>query len=86
MQDVKGCQKGYCRYISINRKFRENVDTLLNGSGNLVTNDPIKTEVLNAFLASVFTGKTDKGAKSPILIGERADQGIYKQNWTDTSP
>lgn len=64
MQDAKDCQKGFCRYISINRKFRENMDTLLNGSGNLVTNDPIKTKVLNAFLASVFTSNHWRKSRS----------------------
>lgn len=34
------------------------MDLLLNGTGDLVTQDMEKAEVLNAFFALVFTGKT----------------------------
>lgn len=43
--------------ISDKRKTRENVGPLLKETGDLVTQDSGKAEVLNAF-ASVFTSKT----------------------------
>ena len=55
-RDVKGNKKGF--YISIKRKTRENVGPLLNGAGPTLTEDTVKAEVLNAFFASVFSGKT----------------------------
>ncbi|GAB0204007.1 hypothetical protein GRJ2_002866300 [Grus japonensis] len=57
-RDIKGNKKGFYTYISSKRKMRENVGLLLNGAGDLVTQDMEKTEVLNAAFASVFTSKT----------------------------
>ncbi|KAK4810492.1 hypothetical protein QYF61_004272 [Mycteria americana] len=57
-RDVKGNKKGFCKYIGDKRKTRENVGPLLNGTGDLVTQDMEKADVLNAFFASVFTRKT----------------------------
>ncbi|KAK4826439.1 hypothetical protein QYF61_009136, partial [Mycteria americana] len=56
-RDVKGKVKSFSRYTNSKRKMRENVGPLLNGRRDLVTKDMEKAEVLNAFLASVFTGK-----------------------------
>lgn len=36
-RDVKGNEKGFCKYISDKRKTRENVDPLLNETGDLMT-------------------------------------------------
>ncbi|GAB0204829.1 mitochondrial enolase superfamily member 1 [Grus japonensis] len=56
-RDVKGNKKSFYRYISNKRKTRENVGLLQNDTGDLVTWDMEKAEVLNDFFASVFTGK-----------------------------
>lgn len=57
MRDMKGNKKGFYKYVSSKRKTRENMSPLLNGAGELLTNDMGKDEVLNAFFASIFTGK-----------------------------
>ncbi|KFW71682.1 hypothetical protein AS28_14104, partial [Pygoscelis adeliae] len=56
-RDVKGNKKSFYRYIRDKRKTRENVGPLQNKTGDLVTQDTEKAEVLNDFFASVFIGK-----------------------------
>ncbi|GAB0179431.1 hypothetical protein GRJ2_000408400 [Grus japonensis] len=56
-RDVKDNKKSFYRYVSDKRKMRENVGPLRNETGDLVTQDMEKAEVLNDFFASVFTGK-----------------------------
>ncbi|GAB0184015.1 hypothetical protein GRJ2_000866800 [Grus japonensis] len=56
-RDVKDKKKSFYRYASDKRRMRENVGPLRNETGNLVTQDMEKAEVLNDFFASVFTGK-----------------------------
>ncbi|GAB0202834.1 hypothetical protein GRJ2_002749000 [Grus japonensis] len=57
-RDVKDNKKSFCRYVSgKRRRMRENVGPLQNETGDLVTQDMEKAEVLNDFFASVFTGK-----------------------------
>ncbi|GAB0205783.1 mitochondrial enolase superfamily member 1 [Grus japonensis] len=56
-RDVKANKKSFYRYVSEKRRMRENVGPLRNEMGDLVTQDTEKAEVLNDFLASVFTGK-----------------------------
>ncbi|GAB0179039.1 mitochondrial enolase superfamily member 1 [Grus japonensis] len=56
-RDVKDNKKSFYRYVSEQRRMRENVGPLWNETGNLVTQDMEKAEVLNDFFASVFTGK-----------------------------
>jgi len=56
-RDVKNNKKGFFNYISSKRKARDNVGPLLNEAGVLVTEDAEKTELLNAFFASVFIAK-----------------------------
>ncbi|GAB0190148.1 mitochondrial enolase superfamily member 1 [Grus japonensis] len=56
-RDVKDKKKSFYRYVSEKRRTRENVGPLWNETGNLVTQDMEKAEVLNDFFASVFTGK-----------------------------
>ncbi|XP_076217536.1 uncharacterized protein LOC143172166 [Aptenodytes patagonicus] len=56
-RDVKGNKKRFYRYVRDKRKTRENVGPLRNETGDLVTRDTEKAEVLNDFFASVFTGK-----------------------------
>ena len=54
---VKGNKKSFHGYISDKRKTRENVFPLQKETGDLVTCDMEKAEVLNDFFASVFTSK-----------------------------
>ena len=56
-RDVKKNKKSFYRYVSDKRKTRENVGPLQKETGDLVTWDMEKAEVLNDFFASVFTGK-----------------------------
>ncbi|GAB0205150.1 long-chain fatty acid transport protein 6-like [Grus japonensis] len=56
-RDVKDNKKSFYRYVSDKGRTKENVGPLWNETGNLVTQDMEKVEVLNGFFASVFTGK-----------------------------
>ncbi|GAB0204921.1 mitochondrial enolase superfamily member 1 [Grus japonensis] len=56
-RDIKDNKKSFYRYVSDERKTRENVGPLQNEMGDLDTSDIEKAEVLNDFFASVFTGK-----------------------------
>ena len=56
-RDVKGNKKSFYSYVGDKRKTRENVGPLRKETGDLVTQDMEKAEVLNDFFASVFTGK-----------------------------
>ncbi|GAB0204697.1 mitochondrial enolase superfamily member 1 [Grus japonensis] len=56
-RDIKDNKKSFYRYVSDKRRMRENVGPLQNETGDLVTQDMEKAEVLNDFFASVFTGK-----------------------------
>ncbi|GAB0189774.1 mitochondrial enolase superfamily member 1 [Grus japonensis] len=56
-RDVKDNKKSFYRYISDKRRTRENVGPLRNETGDHITRDMEKAEVLNDFFASVFTGK-----------------------------
>ncbi|GAB0195099.1 mitochondrial enolase superfamily member 1 [Grus japonensis] len=56
-RDVKDNKKSFSRYVSEKRRTRENVGPLWNETGDLVTQDKEKAEILNNFFASVFTGK-----------------------------
>ncbi|KAK4817866.1 hypothetical protein QYF61_001676 [Mycteria americana] len=54
---VKGNKKSFYRYIGDKRKTRENVGPLWRETGELVTRDMEKAEVINNFFTSVFTSK-----------------------------
>ncbi|PKU45794.1 hypothetical protein llap_3880 [Limosa lapponica baueri] len=56
-RDIKDNKKSFYRYVSDKRKTRENVSPLQKESGDLVTQDMEKAEVLNDFFALVFTSK-----------------------------
>ncbi|RMC20710.1 hypothetical protein DUI87_01562 [Hirundo rustica rustica] len=55
---VKDNKKCFYKYINGKRKGKANLSSLLDEGVNLVTADEEKAEVLNAFFASVFSGKT----------------------------
>lgn len=60
IEPSQGCQKQEVfKYIGEVRKTRENVGSLLNKTGDIVTQDTEKAEVLDAFFASVLISKTD---------------------------
>jgi len=68
MQDNKN---GSYNNINCIRKTWENVDSLLNEEGDLLTKDLENAEILSAFFISVFTGKTVlqvKGGNFPSLF------------------
>jgi len=48
---MKGNKKGFC---NSKKKLRENLSTLLNGEGDLVTHDREKAEIFHTFFVSVF--------------------------------
>ncbi|KFQ99157.1 hypothetical protein Y956_03676, partial [Nipponia nippon] len=56
VRDAKNNKKGFYRYINQKRKVKESVPPLMRSSGELITRGEEKAEVLNNFLASVFTG------------------------------
>lgn len=53
------------------RKTSQNIDLLLNGEGKMVTSDMQKTEVFNAFFASVFTYKVSSRSPGPLRPEEK---------------
>ncbi|NXU09502.1 PO11 protein, partial [Pardalotus punctatus] len=55
---VKDNKKCFYKYINGKRKGKNNLSSLLDTGGNLVTADGEKVEVFNTFFASVFIGKT----------------------------
>ena len=48
-RDIKGNKKGFYRYISDKMKIKENVSSLQKKTGDLVTWDIEKAELLNDF-------------------------------------
>ncbi|PKU42697.1 rna-directed dna polymerase from mobile element jockey-like [Limosa lapponica baueri] len=56
-RDIKANKKSFCTYVDDKRKTREDVGPLQKETGNLVTRDMEKVDVLNNFLVSVFTRK-----------------------------
>lgn len=54
-RDVKNYKRGFFRYVNNKQKQKENTGLMLDGRGELVTNNAEKAEVLNAFFPTVFT-------------------------------
>jgi len=71
-RDVKDNKKVFFNYISSKQKTREHVGLLLNEMGVLVTENAEKTELLNAFFASVFSTKTSPQESQALEVREEA--------------
>nr|XP_054507437.1 uncharacterized protein LOC129132398 [Agelaius phoeniceus] len=65
---VKDNKKCFYKYISIKKKGKNNLRSLLDAGGNIVTADEEKAEVLNTFFASVCSGKTIC-LRTTVLLG-----------------
>jgi len=71
-RNVKDNKKGFFKYISSKWKTRENVGPLLNEVHALVMEDTEKVELLNAFFASVFSGKAGPQESQALEVREEA--------------
>jgi len=84
-RDVKDNKKDFFKYISSKWNTRENVGSLLNEVGALVTEDTEKAELLNAFFVSVFTAKADPQEPQSLEVQEKAwrrkDFPLVEKGW-----
>ena len=70
---MKGNKKSFYRYVGDKRKTRETVGPLQNETGDLVTRNMEKAEILHHFFALIFTSKcsshTTQVAKAKAWTG-----------------
>jgi len=71
-RDLKDIKKGFFKYISSKQKTRDNVGPLLNELGVLVTKDTEKVELINTFIASVFSSKASPQESQALEVREEA--------------
>jgi len=77
-KDANNNKKGFYRYVSQKRKVKESVTPLMSKTGELVTMDKEKAEVLNNIFASVFTGNLSP-CPSPADGLQDGDQKVKPQ-------
>jgi len=71
---IKDNKKCFYKYISNQRRAKENLHAVLGAGGNLVTKEEEKGEVLNAFLASVFHSNWSCSPDTQPLEEENGDE------------
>ncbi|KAK4811169.1 hypothetical protein QYF61_019800 [Mycteria americana] len=73
---VKDNKKYFFKYISSQRRAKENLQPLVDGGGNKVTKGEEEAEVLNAFFASVFNSRANcsLGTQPPESEDRDGDQ------------
>ncbi|KAK0674966.1 LIN1 transcriptase, partial [Pygoscelis papua] len=73
---VRDNKKSFYKYINDKKRAKENLHSLLDAGGNIVTEDEEKVEVLNAFFASVFNRQTSypQGTRPPELEDRDGEQ------------
>lgn len=76
-KDVKDNRKGLHKYLDDKGKTKENVGLLLNDTGNLVTQDREKADILCAFSASVYQQDWPSGIQNIRYTIEQ----IYGSPW-----
>ena len=59
-RNVRSNKKSFYRYVDDKRETRENVGPLWKETGDVVTQDMGKAEVLNDYFVSVFTSKCSR--------------------------
>ncbi|PKU36054.1 rna-directed dna polymerase from mobile element jockey-like [Limosa lapponica baueri] len=75
-RDIKDNKKSFYKYVRDKGKTREDVGPLWKETGDLVTQDMEKAEVLNDFFISVFT---DKGSNHTAQVAEGKNRGYENE-------
>jgi len=73
---VRDNKKCFYKYINNKKRAKESLHPLLDARGNIDNEDEEKTEVLNAFFASVLTSQTgySQGSQPPVLEDREGEQ------------